>query len=133
MKALTLHQPWASLIAAGHKKVETRSWGTGHRGRVAIHAGKRKLDYGDELLLRDLEVAYGVALPAPLPFGAVVAVATLIACVPMTRELIGAQTPLERLVGGWGLGRYAWVLEDIEPLVAAVPARGAQGLWEWTP
>ena len=27
MKALTLHQPWASLIAIGAKATETRSWG----------------------------------------------------------------------------------------------------------
>lgn len=41
MKALTLHQPWASLIAAGVKTIETRSWSTRYRGPLAVHAGKR--------------------------------------------------------------------------------------------
>lgn len=39
MKAITLHQPWASLIALGVKTVETRSWNTNYRGTLAIHAG----------------------------------------------------------------------------------------------
>jgi hypothetical protein len=39
MKALTLYQPWASLVALGHKTVETRKWATTYRGPLAIHAG----------------------------------------------------------------------------------------------
>ena len=39
MKALTLWQPWASLIAWGEKRYETRSYGISHRGTLAIHAG----------------------------------------------------------------------------------------------
>lgn len=41
MKALTLWQPWASLIALGIKRIETRSWSTNYRGPLAIHAAKR--------------------------------------------------------------------------------------------
>lgn len=43
MKALTLWQPWASLIAAGHKRIETRAWATRYRGPLAIHAAARPL------------------------------------------------------------------------------------------
>jgi len=39
MKALTILQPWASLLACGAKKIETRSWKTNYRGKIAIHAG----------------------------------------------------------------------------------------------
>lgn len=41
MKALTIRQPWASLIAVGVKTIENRSWGTKHRGPLAIHAAKQ--------------------------------------------------------------------------------------------
>jgi len=44
MKALTLWQPWASLIAVGAKRIETRSWSTKYRGPLAIHAAARKPD-----------------------------------------------------------------------------------------
>ncbi len=38
MKALSLKQPWAALVAIGVKKIETQSWGTSYRGSLAIHA-----------------------------------------------------------------------------------------------
>ncbi|MDE2096723.1 MAG: ASCH domain-containing protein [Patescibacteria group bacterium] len=41
MKALSLIQPWATLIAIGAKRIETRSWATRYRGEIAIHASKR--------------------------------------------------------------------------------------------
>lgn len=39
MKALSIRQPWASLIIAGIKDVENRSWRTRFRGRILVHAG----------------------------------------------------------------------------------------------
>lgn len=42
LKALSLWQPWAwALIHAG-KDVENRPWRTNYRGRLYIHAAKRK-------------------------------------------------------------------------------------------
>lgn len=41
MKALTIWQPWASLIACGAKRYETRSWPTKYRGPIAIHAAAK--------------------------------------------------------------------------------------------
>lgn len=41
MKALTVKQPWASLIMSGEKDVENRSWATRHRGLIAIHSSAR--------------------------------------------------------------------------------------------
>ena len=45
MRAVTLYQPWASLIALGHRTTETRSWPAPRSlvgSRIAIHAGKRR-------------------------------------------------------------------------------------------
>lgn len=42
MKAITLHQPWASLVVFAHKKIETRSWATKHEGWLGIHASAAK-------------------------------------------------------------------------------------------
>ena len=38
MKALTIKQPWASLIASGIKDIENRTWKTHYRGKIYIHA-----------------------------------------------------------------------------------------------
>ena len=40
MKAITVHQPWASLLTLGYKGYETRSWATSYRGPILIHAGR---------------------------------------------------------------------------------------------
>lgn len=104
VKALTIRQPWATLIALGVKTIETRSWRTNYRGPLAIHAGLRVggrhfeqfgewslhvSPYVDEPQLRRLGAVArdGNTLVAehirPLPLGAVVATCTLADCVPM--------------------------------------------------
>lgn len=40
MKALSIKQPWATMILCGPKHVENRTWETNYRGRLLIHAGK---------------------------------------------------------------------------------------------
>ena len=47
MKALSIKQPWASLIAKGIKDVENRTWKTKFRGKVYIHASSKKVDFGN--------------------------------------------------------------------------------------
>ena len=49
MKALTLHQPRASLVALGVKTIETRGWSTTYRGPLLIHAGKREPEIGERV------------------------------------------------------------------------------------
>jgi len=41
LKALSIRQPWAWLIAAGCKDIENRGWRTRFRGRIYVHAGRR--------------------------------------------------------------------------------------------
>jgi hypothetical protein len=91
VKALTIHQPWASLIAAGVKTIETRDRRTNYRGSILIHAGRRLYTAADKHhdrhlwdltydALDGLERSYGIY---DLPYGAVVATAQLVDCVPM--------------------------------------------------
>lgn len=102
MKALTLYQPWATLVALGAKRVETRSWHTHYRGTLAIHAGSRPVPtgarVGDYSVVRDADLAadapsFVVRWPEfaslnpherwwALPLGAVVATCTLVDVVP---------------------------------------------------
>lgn len=58
MKALTIIQPWATLIASGHKMNETRSWKTNYRGEVLIHAGKNPKDYTSGCYIDDPDGRY---------------------------------------------------------------------------
>ena len=42
MKALSIKQPWASLIAHSIKDIENRTWKTNFRGRIYIHTSAQK-------------------------------------------------------------------------------------------
>lgn len=133
MKALTLHQPWAALIAAGVKTVETRSWATAYRGTLLIHAGKGKADPRDPVwqyggLVDPRRPGALTAEYAPLAFGAHVARCQLVAVIPVEQLGAGLRQQNEPY-GNFTPGRYAWVLEDIEKLTPPQPARGYQGLW----
>jgi len=135
MKALTLCQPWASLVAIGVKSYETRSWRTSYRGRLAIHAAKRVVHvdgYAGALIAARLAEA-GLCLDS-LPIGAVVATCTLTGCYPVDM-LWGRLVDMgdEGVFGDWRMGRYAWRLADVVPLDEPIPARGKQRLWVWSP
>lgn len=151
IKALTLHQPYAQLMAINAKRFETRSWSTNYRGPIAIHAGKNI----QELLIASgrvstsmragtLETAtytfahhYDKVMTAfygkrwtvdDYPMGAVVAVGTLVKVHRCENVKLTIQ---ERLFGLHTEGRYAWEIADVRLLEKPFMVRGQQGLWDW--
>ena len=121
MKAISLHQPWASAIALGKKTVETRHWLTHYRGPIAIHAAKIWTGEQQDFCKRHLTV-----LLHTIPLGAVVAVADLTGCERTSRFTPHAQ---EALWGNFAQGRFAWVFVNIRALAKPIPYKGNQGLW----
>jgi len=131
MKALTISQPYASLIASGEKWVENRTWQTSYRGELAIHAG-----LGSRYLKKEQLADY--------PTGCVIAIARLVACVSAAsisiqghdRKLGSVVIPgskvtwLEALTHKHAEGPWCWILEDVRT-IDPVQVRGAQQLWEF--
>lgn len=66
-----------------------------------------------------------------LPIGAVLGKAKLVRCNAITEDFLRTLTPQELALGDFTLGRYAWEFEDMMYIKGHVPAKGAQGLWEW--
>src|SRR6476646_5512325 len=115
MKAITLWQPWASLIAWGEKQYETRSWYTAYRGPLAIHAGK--MDDTVELLecnsfYREAFDRAGVSYELRLPAGCVLCIVDLIDVVE-TESLKGKISQAEENFGDYSSGRFAWKLSNV--------------------
>jgi len=156
MKALTLTQPWATLVSIGAKKWETRSWLTNYRGPIAIHAAKGLGLVGGISGLVALcqtepfrEVLYpvfgypkGEALvnARSLPLGAVIAIVNLTE-IQRTRSRWNASEKevnagivgqFEWAFGDYSSFRFAWRLENVRRLPEPIPAKGALGLWQWT-
>ena len=110
MKALTLWQPWASLIASGAKTLEIRGRNTNYRGELAIHAAKRPYRASDAHTVADL------------PYGAFVCLVDLYACFAAGKGDEGAALcPIL-------LGDYAWVVKVLRTF-KPIPADGKQGFW----
>lgn len=130
LTAITLHQPWASLITAGYKQYETRDWPTSYRGSIAIHAG-RKPKGKQELREHDKVVtSFDDLLTEDCPYSSVIAIAQLTDVILMTEEFISQQSQTELRCGNWQVGRYAFKLENVRA-IAPISAKGSQGLWKW--
>lgn len=141
MKALPIWQPWASLVACGAKRVETRDYPPGRIGlsagqRIAIHATKttRNPDTGEKLLdFCEREPFCQFVSRDAIPLGALVATATLDRASEMTEASIEAlleRNPQEWAFGFYSPGRWAWVLRDVVALPEPVPFQGSQGTFD---
>jgi activating signal cointegrator 1 len=143
MRAVTLYEPWAALVAAGWKEVETRSWYTSYRGPLAIHSSVHPPDKMDISRFTFLLGGWGFEMPE-FHQGCVVAVCWLVACI--STELVGINSPklkppfsprrgwtVELQMGNYDHGRWAWVLRDVQRLETPVRVRGKRNLWDWTP
>lgn len=124
VRALTVRQPWASLIASGVKPVENRTWPVpatwAERGPLLIHAGAAvdRAAYGYEHVGRALFETVG---NEELPTSAIIAV---VGSVRAHRDGIGGHCE------PWGVDDcWHWVLSDVRRLPRPVPAKGRLGLW----
>lgn len=108
LRGLTIKQPWASLIAQGHKTIENRTWSTAHRGPLVIVAGRTTDPEGLKLATR-----LGIELDQKLPTG-LVCVVDLVDVRP-----VSDLTPEERR-DPFASGPYCWTLKRPRLLKAPV-------------
>jgi hypothetical protein len=133
MLALSIRQPWASLIVKAGKGVENRDWPTKVRGRILVHAAKgmTHAEYEDAI-----DFAVHAIRADPRNAGA--------AKIVTLRELGFAVDALERggIIGSveivdcvqhsdspWFMGRYGFVLRDPQPLPFR-PWKGQLGFFD---
>lgn len=112
MKALSIQQPWAWLIASGHKDIENRTWHTGFRGPVLIHAGKR-FDGEDDAQ------QWGwprIERPEDFDLGGIIGECEIIDCVTTSAS-------------PWFHGPYGFVIRNAR-LLPFRPCRGALGFFD---
>lgn len=116
MKALSIRQPYAWLIVNGIKDVENRTWHTGYRGPVLIHAGKT---YPKRDHLDDWESWQHFCYPVDRDsmVGGIVGIATITGCVTSSASK-------------WWIGPVGFTLTDARPLPALIPCKGELGFFD---
>lgn len=158
MKAISLWQPWATLMALGEKWIETRHWPTKYRGDLLIHAAKRhsqeQIDYCLSEPCRSILAKHGIKPEMrdvasfhadQLPLGCIVAARYLVDCRPVrdrvcswravwneTREIYWALPPAEPELsfGNYEVGRFGWRMVEGFRFEMPIPYRGAQGFFD---
>ncbi|OPY64112.1 MAG: hypothetical protein A4E56_00166 [Pelotomaculum sp. PtaU1.Bin065] len=156
MKAISLLEPWASLVAVGAKRIETRSWPTNYRGLLAIHASKSRRPMHMDLasgepfrsalqpIRKVIEVRGENKIALRYHFGCVIAICRLVDCLYIGPTYLseyydgktcGKKLPLptgdELVFGNYTPGRFAWILKGVIRLPEPIPAKGWRRLWNW--
>jgi hypothetical protein len=124
VRALSLWRPWPYLILHGGKDVENRTWGTGYRGLLVLHAGK----VIDRPTLATMEQCDGLAVAHLVVLeSGYVGVAELV-------EVHAAVACYDRhgpdLCSPWAASDgWHWRLRDPRPFPATLPGPGRQRLF----
>jgi len=128
MKVISIKEPFATLIANGIKKIETRSWKTNYRGEIFIHASGKSID--KEFLTNDFIV--DLIKDTDMNFGNIICRCNLVDCVYMDEEFLEyiKHEQTEYQLGKYKLGRYAWILEDVE-LIRPITKKGKLNIWNF--
>lgn len=134
MKAISLWQPWASLMVSQHKRYETRHWAISFRGNIAVHAAKKwdsENKHYIQRLIRQFPNELADYAITPLPLGCIIGAFRLID-IHTTESIRDNLSPLELALGDYSNGRYAWEMELIKIPEKPIPAKGMQGIFEWS-
>lgn len=128
MKALTLHQPWASLWLTTRKVHETRAWRTHHRGELAVHAGSHPIAARLPPRLEEICAdAFGERWRDELMMGAIIGVVNLVDCYSTLDK--GPTDPDDFACGDFSADRWLWKRGQFLSLARPLIINGKQGLW----
>lgn len=128
MKVLSLTEPFATLIKEKKKYIETRSWKTSYRGELYIHASSTKIPAP----WKDNKELMNLVNDVSLNYGNIICKCRLVDCIYMTDEFVTKmkkENHQEYICGIYEVGRYAWILENIEVIEFPIQAKGHLGIW----
>ena len=126
MKAITIKQPWATLIAKGYKEYEFRTWKTKYRGDILIHAGKG-IDRKAMDRFKDLNLEY--------PKGCIIAKAKITDCIYVDDEFRKNVVPknpevYRGLITKSEWEGYGFKLENVKE-IEQIQVNGKLSLWDF--
>lgn len=141
MKAISLHQPWATFMALGLKGNETRHWSTSYRGPLLIHAAQRKMTKAEFKTMRQIidyrigmdNLSYGMLYD--VQYGKILCRLDLIDCQQIGPEncpnakSLNWKERAEYYFGNWDYGRFLWATENVRRFENPIPFTGRQRIF----
>jgi len=133
IRALGIRQPYACLIAHGHKSIEIRSRRTTIRERIAIYATQRTNCGNDLAWVKEYAERLGLDVYAPMQYGRIIATVDLTDCRELSYdEFVELQpmhwNPLDNFREG---KTFAWELKDPVMILPPVRHKFSQGRIVW--
>jgi activating signal cointegrator 1 len=138
MKAISLLQPWATLVGLGVKQYEVRGWQTPYRGGLLIHASAKKWSRRQKKFFEEAPYFNRYIEDMDhLPYGCIIAKVVL-THIYKTEQLV--QHPetdpflnwsQELAFDDYSPNRFAWRVEEAQMLLHFLPVKGVLGLWEY--
>lgn len=124
MKALTIKEPWATLIISGYKKYEFRSWKTNYRGKILIHTSQ-VLEKDMAERFKEYNLNYNC--------GYIIGEAEIVDCILVDKEFNENLRKINPLVYAISnhVEKFAWKLENIKKYDEPIPCKGKLGLWNY--
>ena len=121
MKAITIKEPWASLIVQGFKKYEFRSWKTNYRGKVLIHAGLSKENI-DDFNEYNLDISSGE----------IIGESYISDCILVDEKFDKKLKNIDpNVYANNHVGLYAFKLDKIKKYNKKIKIKGKLGLWNY--
>lgn len=122
MKAITIKQPWASLICQGIKDIENRTWPTKFRGRVLVHAGVKDFDFSHSMT-SEYQREFIKGIEKPYVKGSIIGSVEIIDCIKSNADLKNSP---------WGdFYCYHWILANPILFTEPIPTKGKLSFWDY--
>ncbi|XP_030622009.1 activating signal cointegrator 1 [Chanos chanos] len=125
---LSMHQPWASLLVKGIKRVEGRSWYTSHRGRLWIAAAAKRPTPQE---VAQVEAMYrqiykkDIQFPREYPTGCLLGCVNLTDC--LSQDQFKEQFPQ---ICEESASPFVFICSNPQELVVKFPMKGKHKIWK---
>ncbi|XP_002731363.1 activating signal cointegrator 1-like [Saccoglossus kowalevskii] len=127
---LSMHQPWASLLIAGIKKHEGRTWYSAHRGRLWIAAAANRPTPQE---IAEVENAHKIIYPNEhFDFPSQYPVSCLLGSVDVT-DCLSQEQYREKIPDGESGSPYIFICENPLELIVKFPIKGKHKIWKLDP
>ena len=128
INVISVQEPVASIIKCNSTLMITRKTNTNYKGILYIHSASKRIGQKGRLKYKKELKKYNLN---KFKYSHIIAKCNLIKCIKINSQIMKDNSYIKKMYGEIKLGRYIWVLEDIEPLETPMFAKGNTSIWKY--